>query len=373
MSICGGQSVFGNQSQYIKFQNSDIVAIEGVNTVERLLGGDIRIPYKQVLKSRVILKAGQVNYLLNFLGMGDNATFLAIKATYNSASVNEEDNYILWNYYDNFSSQFPLNKIMILTGNSTNRIKQLYLTNPNSKYDVILDVMVASIDDTYNFFPDTVNQVATTFTDLTYNDLVTHVQNQSFKVINSNGDSLIYIQIANINSVTRSSNIVTIDDDTIGTILLVFTDESNAAQAHSELSYLLSNTGVTLPLSQDTISPIVYFFSKVDNTGDWIAFNGATAGVPYNTGDGFTFSTSMTFSVFGPTISKDNLINYLVDYCQDNRDGFITVTESNINLLDSSDVSISSITQSGTYSLTFNISDLALNNLTGVKMTLYII
>jgi len=371
---CGGQSVFGNQSSYIKFQNSDIVAIEGVNTVERLLGGDIRIPYKQVLKSRVILKAGQVNYLLNFLGMGDNATFLAIKATYNSASVNEEDNYILWNYYDNFSAQFPLNRIMILTGNSTNRIKQLYLTNPNSKYDVILDVMVASIDDDYNFFPDTVNQVATTFTDLTYTDLVTHIANQSFKVINSDGDALIYIQISNINSVTRSSNIVIIDDDTIGTILLVFVDESNAAQAHSELSYLLSNTGVTLPLSEDTNPPVVYFyeFFNNDSSNDYISFNGAT-GSSFSTADGFTFSTSMTYSVFGPTISKDNLINYLIDFCEDDRDGFITVTESNINLFDNSSVSISSITQSGTYSMTFNIQDLALNNLTGVKMTLYII
>lgn len=370
---CGGQSVFGNQSQYIKFQNSDIVAIEGVNTVERLLGSDIRIPYKQLLKSRVILKSGQVNYLLNHLGMGDNATFLAIKATYNSASVNEEDNYILWNYYDNFSTQYPLGRIMILTGNSTNRIKQLYLTNPSSKYDVVLDVMVASIDDTYNFFPDTVNQVATTFTNLEWSDLVTHIQNQSFKVINSDGDALIYIQISNINSVSRSSNIVTIDDDTIGTILLVFTDESNAAQAHSALSYLLSNTNITLPLSEDTTSPILYFLSNVDNTGDWISFNGATAGVPYDTSDGFTFSTSMTFSTYGPTISKDDLINYLIDYCEDDRDGIITITESNINILDASSVSISSITQSGTYSMTFNISDLALNNLDGVNMTLYII
>jgi hypothetical protein len=30
----------------------------------------------------IILKPGQVNYLLNHLGLGDNATFLAIKAVY---------------------------------------------------------------------------------------------------------------------------------------------------------------------------------------------------------------------------------------------------------------------------------------------------
>lgn len=374
MSICSGQSVFGNKSQYIKFQNSDIVAIEGVNTVERLLGGDIRIPYKQILKSRVVLKPGQVNYLLNFLGMGDNVTFLVIKATYNTSSVNEEDNYVLWNYYDNFSEQYPIGKIMILTGNSSNRIKQLYLTNPSSKYEVVLDVMVASVDETYNFFPDTVNQTATTFTDLSYSDLVTFIQNQSFSIQDKDGNPLIYIQISNINSVTRTSNIVNIDDNTVGTILLVFTDESNAAQAHSELSYLLSNTNITLPLSQDLNPPVVYFYEHVNDvsSNDYISFNGLT-GSSFDTSFGLTFSTSMTYSIFGPTISKDNLLTYLVDYCEDDRDGMISLTESNLIISDMNNNTITSITTSGTYSLTFNVSDLALNNLDGVKMNLYII
>lgn len=368
---CGGQSVFGNQSSYIKFQGNDIVAIEGVNTVERLLGGDVRIPYKQLLKSRVILKAGQVNYLLNHLGMGDNATFLAIKATYNTASVNEEDNYILWNYYDDFSKQFPMDQFMILTGNSTHRIKQLYLTNPNSKYSVVLDIMVASIDDTYTFFPDVVNQTGTTFVDLVWTDIITYVTGQSIYVQDVNSNPLIYINISNINSVSRLSNVVTIDDDTLGTILLVFKTESDAGQAHSSLSYLLSHSTATLPLSIDNVAPVVYFYEFVDDnpSNDYISFNGST-GSAFSTADGFTFSTSLSLSAFGPTISKTNLISYLIDYCEDSRDGIITVTESNINLFDYSNVDVTSITASGTYSLTFNISDLALNNLSSVKMTL---
>jgi hypothetical protein len=89
-----GNNSFFDTNNYIKFLNSDIVAIEGPNTIERLIGGDIRIPYKQVLKGRIILKEGQLNYLMNHLGLGDNATFLTIKATYNKDSVNVEDNYV---------------------------------------------------------------------------------------------------------------------------------------------------------------------------------------------------------------------------------------------------------------------------------------
>ena len=68
-----GGSLYGS-SQYIKLHNSDFIALQGINTMERLMMGDVRIPYKQVLKGRVILKPGQVNYLLNYLGLGDIVT-----------------------------------------------------------------------------------------------------------------------------------------------------------------------------------------------------------------------------------------------------------------------------------------------------------
>jgi hypothetical protein len=54
--------------------------------------------------------------------------------------------------------------MMVLTGNTTNRVKQLYLTNPNTKYDVNLDVMIGVIDDQYSFFNDGINHSGSSFT-----------------------------------------------------------------------------------------------------------------------------------------------------------------------------------------------------------------
>jgi hypothetical protein len=79
MASCGS-SIFGASAQYIKVSGGDFIAIEGANTVDRLTVSDLRMPYKQLLRSRVVLKSGQNNYLLNHLGLGDNATFLCIKA-----------------------------------------------------------------------------------------------------------------------------------------------------------------------------------------------------------------------------------------------------------------------------------------------------
>jgi hypothetical protein len=374
MGCLGNNSVFGNSSQYIKLQGSDFVAIQGANTVERLIGSDIRIPYKQLLKSRIILKVGQVNYLLNHLGLGDNATFLVIKATYNQKSVNEEDNYVDYYYYDDLSKRFSFNQLIVLTGNSQNRIKQLYLTNPNTKYSVILDVMVAIIDEEYTFFNDNVNQSATTFLNLQYDSIVTHIVGESIYIKDNNGDALIYINISNINSIIINSNILFIDDNTFGLILLSFIDEFNAKQANSALNFLLSNNNAVLPLSIDNESPIIYFYENYanDSQNDYIYLNGAT-GSAFNTSDGLTFSTSLDFNIFGPTISKSDLLINSIDYVEDNRDGLILINDDNISLYNSNQIEIESITISGTYSIVFDISDIAGNNTDNVIFDIYII
>ncbi len=373
----GNTSIFGNTSQYIKIQGSDFVAIEGVNTVERLLGGDIRIPYKQLLKSRVILKAGQANYLLNHLGLGDNATFLAIKATYNTKSVNEEDNYVDYYFYDDLTSRHSFNQLIVLTGNSQNRIQQLYLTNPNSKYSVVLDVMVAIIDEEYSFFNDVINQSGTSFVDLSVTDIHTHVVGESIVINDKNSKPLIYLLLVNISSIEKDGDVITIDDTSLGFILLKFSTEYDANQAFSLLNYILENQNIDIdtlvPLTDDD-SPIIYFNSEVGNTGDYIAFDGSTASVPYDTSFGNTFSTTISISTYGTggILTKNNLIDLLIDVVDDSRDGVISITASNINIFNYSQASVTSISSTGTYSLSFDISDIAQNNLSGVTFSLIV-
>jgi hypothetical protein len=377
---CPGNSLFGDRSQFIKLQNSDIVAINGVNTLERLIGSDIRIPYKQLLKSRVILKAGQTNYLLNHLGLGDNATFLVIKATYNTSSINEEDNYVDYYYYDNLSTRLSFKELIVLTGNSTNRIKQLYLTNPNSKYAVTLDVMVAVIDDTYTFFTDTINQTGTSFTGLSYTDITSYIVGESIVINDVNNRPLIYINLSTINSISRNSTILTIDDETLGTLLLMFLTEYDAIQAQSILTYVLSNPNVNIanidPLA-DSIDPVIYFNTYVGGTGATIS-SSLTSSVPTYVGGssysvtGYTFSTSISLSTYGTSsvITKNDLIGLLINSVVDGRDGIMSITGSNLILLGTESNLVSSITSTGTHSLSFDFSDIAQNYLDGVIINL---
>ena len=385
MSACGA-SLFGNVAQFIKIQNGDFIAVQGADTRERLITSDLRMPYKQIMKSRVILKPGQINYLLNHLGLGDNATFLAIRATYDPKSVIADDNYINWSYYDDMSRINHFAQMMVLTGNTTNRIPQLYLTNPNIKYSVSIDVMVAVIDDQYSIFTDTFNQIGTTFTGLEYTDIKTWVLGDSIVIYDKATPKrpLIYMNLVNINSIEINDKILTIDDESYGQVILVFIDHYNATQAHSILNYVLRNPTINIDNispSFDAVNPVLYFYSQVGATpsGDYILYNdgvtiGATFSTPYNTfNNGLTFSTSISLSTFGSASVIDRLLlkTLLIDYIEDNRDGIIEILPTELIITGTAGV-VTSITTTGTYSLTFGLKDIAENSLSGVVVNLNI-
>lgn len=380
MAVCG-PSLFGTgKNQYIKVGNSEFIAVQGGSVLDRLNLSELRMPYVQLLKARVILKRGQVNYLLNHLGLGDNATFLTIKATYNVKSVIEEDNYVKYAYYNFPVSTLAFAQLLVLTGNSLNRIPQLYLTNPNPNYDVILDVMVANIDDSYNFFTDTLNQTGTSFTGLEYTDIKSFVVGESIVVQDKNNPPrpLIFFSLSSINSVALNGAFIVIDDNSQGSIFLNFLTEYDALQAQSLLNYILENPTVDIDdinPPNDDISPVIYFNAIAGTpSGDFIALNGATSGVPYNTTDGLTFSTSISLSTWGTNsvLTKSILADLLIDEILDNRDGQIGLMDSQV-IINSVGGTVSQISATGSYDVTFNLSDLASNNLGGVIINLNIL
>lgn len=367
--VCG-PSLFGtNNSNYIKVGNGEFVAVEGTNLAERLGVSDLRMPYKQILKSRVILKAGQTNYLLNFLGLGDNATFLAIKSIYDSKSVIAEDNYINYSYYDDLTKIYSFAQMIVLTGTKNNRIKQLYLSNPNTKYPVQLEVLVGIIDDQYSIFTDTINQSGTSFVNLEYTDIKSHIVGQSIVIYDKSTPvkPLIYLTLTNIQSIESLGDLLVIDDTSLGTIFLQFKTDYDANQAHSLLSYVLENDNIDIdaisPLSDDE-APVIYFYEQVGGTssGYYISLEGAT-GSSYDTSLGKTFSAEIPLSIYGGTSSvlyPNNLIDLLIDYTEDVRDGMMSISSQNL-IISATAGQVSLINQIGTYSVTFEYSDIAQN------------
>jgi len=137
----------------IKNWNCSFIAAEGPNILDKLSLEDLEIPYESQYRSRIVLKAGETDQPLIYGFIGKAVTFLMIKATYDSVNDPyyryEQEKYNITYYFEDDPTVRPLGRLMIQTGSVDDRIPQIYLSNPLD-YDVVLDVMHATIDSEYD-------------------------------------------------------------------------------------------------------------------------------------------------------------------------------------------------------------------------------
>lgn len=152
MSTITPNDLLNPTEKTIKNWNCAFIAVEGPNIIDKLSLEDLAIPYESQYRSRIVLKAGESNKLLyGFIGKA--VTFLMIKVTYDSVNdpyyQYEQENYNINYNFENDPILRPLNRLLIMTGSSDERIPQIYVTNPLD-YDVVLDVLHATIDTEYD-------------------------------------------------------------------------------------------------------------------------------------------------------------------------------------------------------------------------------
>jgi len=152
MAIITPNDLINPTEKTIKNWNCSFIAVEGPNIIEKLSLEDLAIPYESQYRSRIVLKAGESNKMLyGFIGKA--VTFLMIKVTYDSLSdpyyTYEQEKYNINYYFENDPILRPLNRLLIMTGSSDERIPQIYVTNPLD-YDVTLDVLEATVDSEFD-------------------------------------------------------------------------------------------------------------------------------------------------------------------------------------------------------------------------------
>lgn len=139
MSICKSE-LTGGGAKYIKVGNDSFLAIDGINIAEKMLLDDIRINYSDLYKAKIKVSKENSIYI-NFTQ--DPIIFLAVKVTYNKLLIIEEDTFLYWRKPN--ADNNPISKLLVLTGNSTNPIENIEIENTNSKYDVDIEIMIATI------------------------------------------------------------------------------------------------------------------------------------------------------------------------------------------------------------------------------------
>lgn len=365
-------SLLVNQ-QHIRFDRSgNLVAVEGPLTIQQLILNQLRIPYDQVAKSRMKLAAGQTDVLLNHLGLGDNATFVAITVKYDTNSP-EEDNYIQYYYRDNANNLYTIADMQILTGNSKSRIKHLYLNNPNTIYPVYLDIMVGVIDDDALFsYSDEVTPSTgdIVFQNLKYTDIKSWVVGETIAVINENEVPLVYISVEELELVTLQGQQVLINANSSNVITLEFIDAYNAKQAFLLLNWIIEDTSRNTnnyTVVPDTQEPVIYFttnvFTKFTNPDEWTNPVGSPPYANNSLNDDEFNAYDMSLADNNGVITKSILIDWIVDRVEDNQEGTITLANSDVVIYNLAETeTYSYIITAGYYAIKFNLIDIEGNN-----------
>lgn len=231
-TTCCGASLYSGSSQFIKF-TGDIVAVNGSTTTEKLTLTDLRFKYNNISKSGFTLTKGQSNYVINIPG----AKFLAIKATFDTSSVTEANNYLKWGFVSDMSKIYTMGELMIFSGNSTNTIQPLFLTNPNANYTVNIEIL-AGIG-TASSSSAISSQSGYSYTNLSSTDVIFDTTNNIIKVIDSSADVLVSFTKSTITSNVLDNDIVIIKDTIHSVVFLQFNSASDASIVKDEIDAFL--------------------------------------------------------------------------------------------------------------------------------------
>jgi len=347
----------------IKFYQCAMISVEGPQIKGKINMEGLEIPYDSQYTSMMTLNASASNQPVLYGFLGNNVTFLMIKATYIPRDPNwavESTQYIEYYFSDNPNQKRYMGKLLILTGNSEKRIPQIYLTNPSTTQKVYLEIFMANQTQDDISGTGALEEI-NLITGLYYNNLMSDsmsflspisIGSTELHITDNDENVVLAIPYENINTITRIT-----DDDThtllIGTdseekIRLEFLSDFNMKQSHSRLSWVLENTRNryltrTLP-TIDADPPVITWTTSGSTTGYTI--------LPWD-GTGYT---------------TDAIIEIFLSGVTDARDGIISILDSELLIYNSgSIIPLTGITTEGFYSLYFTVSDIAGNENTQIK------
>lgn len=347
----------------IKPYECSFIVIEGPNMKGKLSLEGLEIKYDSFYVSQLTLNAVSSDQPLMYGFLGENITFLMVKARYLPVDPNwaiETEQFLQYYYKDDPGQIRTMGQLLILTGNSTNRIPQIYFNNTSTKYKVYLEVLMANLPqaELTNTIQYTQNS---SFSGLYWNSIISDIINYSIptstgstelKILDISGNPVAYVPYNNIRTITKiNATTLLIGLDTEEKIKLEFLSEFNCDQANSRINWVLKSSRYrTLTLTNppvDTTTP-----TYIMNTG---LTTGTTTGITSGVTDIYLYAS-------GSTLTATNLIDYFISGVTDNRDGEISKYDIQVEIyLLGSIVPITSITDIGMYDILFSVKDLASN------------
>jgi len=294
--------------------------------------------------------------------LGTNLTFLMVRAKYVPTDpmwAVETEQYIEYYYGDDPTEIRTMGQMLVLTGNSVKKIPQIYFNNPSQSNKVYLEILMANLGQDSLTNPDQFKNNSF-FSGLYYNSIISDIVNYTIptsvgstelRVVDTEGNSLIYIPYANIRTIEKlDAFTLLIGLDTEEKIKLQFLSEFNTDQANSRINWVLrdkQNRVLTINTPPMDTTPPIFNWNMV--------LTGTTTGITSGT-------TTLYLLPSGVTYDATRLKEIFISGITDNVDGNMSLYDSIVEMHVLNDiVPISGITDVGTYLVEFSIRDLANN------------
>lgn len=348
----------------IKPYECSFIVIEGPNMKGKLSLEGLEIKYDSFYVSQLTINANSKDQPLIYGFLGENVTFLMVRAKYLPVDPNwavETEQFLQYYYKDDPGQIRTMGQLLVLTGNSTNRIPQIYFTNTSTKYKVYLEVMMANLPQAE--LTNTIQYAQnSSFSGLYWNSIVSDVINYimptstgstELHILDINSNTVAVIPYNNIRTIDKiSTTILLIGLDTEEKVKLEFLTEFNCDQANSRINWVLKSTRSRI------LTKTVPTFDSVGPTLVWNdILTGTTTGITSGTTTLYLIPTGQTYT---STFLKEVFLSGITD----NRDGDISIYDATVEMYGLGDiVPVTGITNVGIYSVIFAIRDLA-NNLT---------
>jgi hypothetical protein len=350
-------------NKYIKIYKEDFIAIEGSTTKNRLSLSDLKIPYEQYLYTEVMLEEDSYHHEIPYGALGDQITILIVKITYvpiqKTLTPDPEVPYLQYFFKTNENEIRNIDSLLILSGTKDKKLPKVYLNNPNKKYRAKVEVFAATQEVVFGtgitYVP--ISDTVVTIQDLEYTNIISDETGATIIVQIDNDNPIATIAIDRISNIEISGRLLIIDDTAIGKINLFFINEFHCLQAFSLINWAIKdpeNNIITNTTGPDLISPIITYSPGFVTDISLIDYPVGTSGTA------------------GYLITKQHLIDLLIDSVDDNRDGLILVDTSNITITKlNQSLKRENISEIGKYNFTIDILDTA-GNLTSDSFILNI-
>lgn len=349
-------------SRVIRPYQCSFISTEGPNILGKLNMSGVEIPYDSQYTTRITLNPGATKQPLLYGFLGTHVTFILLKFTYDETNPLcniEEENYVTYYFEDQPSIKRAAGKLLLLTGNSRNKIPQLYLEN-NGKIKITVDALVADIEQSD---VDLDSAKFVTLSNLYYTNIISDSYGSTgycvsgstqLQIVGIDDYVQLYLDYDDILTIeprynTNELKITTISD---AKIILGFLSAFDMYQAHSRISWVTkspNNRHLTKDYPNPDVTPPE--FNKNLNV---TPVNDNTYSYPYTS---------------GTTVTSNQLVGYFIDSVNDDRDGEISVDRIYTTLKKQGQSQpIDNITELGVYNFLMTVYDIA-NNKSSLNYT----